>query len=92
MAVYAINYDLKKPGQNYEPLYTAIKTYTIHWHCMDSFWIVRTTESASQVHKKLSSHIDANDVLMVSQMGAEAAWSGLPAVGTPWLKDQLKAA
>jgi hypothetical protein len=92
MATYAINYDLKKPGQNYQPLYDAIKKYGTHWHCMDSFWIVKTSDSASQVHANLHSHIDANDALMVSQMGPEAAWSGLPDAGTPWLKDKLKAA
>lgn len=92
MAIYAINYDLTKPGQNYPQLSDAIKKYGTHWHCMGSFWTISTSETATQVHANLRRHIDASDKLMVSQMGRDAAWSGLPDAGTPWLQERLRAA
>lgn len=34
--IYAINYDLKRPGQNYEKLYEAIKSCGTWWHYLGS--------------------------------------------------------
>ena len=38
--IYAVNYDLKRPGQNYEALYVAIKGCGVWWHHLGSTWLV----------------------------------------------------
>jgi hypothetical protein len=42
MTIYSINYDLKKPGRDYEGLYTAIKGCGDWWHYLESTWLVDT--------------------------------------------------
>ena len=38
--VHAINYDLRRPGQDDEGLYAAIKNCGDWWHFLDSLWLV----------------------------------------------------
>lgn len=42
MTLYNIDYDLRNPGRNYEPLYDAIKSYGQWAHPLDSMWIIET--------------------------------------------------
>jgi hypothetical protein len=61
MNTIQINYDLKKPGRNYEPLYDYLKSYATRCPLLDSCWLVRTTKSASQVRDELKDLVDRND-------------------------------
>lgn len=45
--IYAINYDLKRPSQNYEALYEAIKSCGVWWHHLGSTWLVDTSLNAN---------------------------------------------
>ncbi len=47
--IYAINYDLKRPGQDYKALYEAIKTCGDWWHYLGSTWLVDTSLSAQGI-------------------------------------------
>lgn len=90
MKVYSINYDLRQPGRNYGPLYDAIKSYGTYYNALESLWIIATAKSAEQVRDHLAKHIDGNDGLLVARLSGEAAWQGLPAQGSTWLKQQLE--
>jgi hypothetical protein len=59
--IYAVNYDLKKPGQDYAPLYEAIKSCGDWWHYLGSTWLVDTALSADGIWDRLKAHVDAND-------------------------------
>jgi hypothetical protein len=59
--IYAMNYDLKRPGQNYEPLYEAIKGCGTWWHHLGSTWLVDTSLTASGIWERLAPHVDKND-------------------------------
>jgi len=72
--LYAINYDLKKPGQDYAPLYEAIKHCGDCWHYLQSTWLVDTTLDAAAIWKRLDPHIDANDRMLV--IGVTKDYSG----------------
>ena len=63
--ICSINYDLKKPGRNYEELYTAIKSCGVWWHYLGSTWLLDTSLTAKQVWDRLSPHIDTNDRVLV---------------------------
>ena len=89
MATYAINYDLRKPVQNYEKLYEAIKTFPDWCRVTDSFWLVVSPYTASQIHTTLAVHFDANDKLVVTAARAPGAWNGLPDNVSEWLKRNL---
>lgn len=89
---YIIGYDLMRPGQSYDSLFEAIKSYRTHWHMLDSTWLIRTARSAAEVRDHLMQHIDGNDKLIVARLSGEAAWYGFSDDGSNWLKQQLQAA
>jgi hypothetical protein len=85
--IYAINYDLKKPGQNYEPLYTAIKSCGTWWHHLGSTWLVDTSLNASGTWSRLSPVADKNDSFLV--IGATKDYSGwLPKEAWDWIRER----
>jgi hypothetical protein len=88
MATYIISYDLRKPGQNYEQLYEAIKSYGTWAKINESLWAIVTTSNATQVRDKLLAHIDSNDRLFVIKSGVEAAWKN-SICKNEWLKERL---
>ena len=89
--IYAISYDLKKPGQNYEPLYNAIKSCGEWWHYLDSTWLVDTNLTADGIWTKLNKHIDKNDSALV--IGVTRDYSGwLPQGAWNWINQRRVAA
>jgi hypothetical protein len=90
--IYAINYDLKKPGRDYTALYEAIKGCGNSWrHYLGSTWLVDTTLKADAIWRKLASHVDGNDYVLV--IGVTADHSGqLPKDAWDWINSRLKKA
>ncbi len=89
--IYAINYDLKKPGQNYDSLYTAIKNLGVWWHYLGSTWLVDTNVTASAIWKKLEPHVDKNDsFLIIGVTKDHAGW--LPQKAWDWINERRIAA
>ena len=86
MALCAINYDLTKPGQNYENLIEAIKAYPNWAHVLKSSWLVVSNSTATQIANDLLKHIDANDKLLVTRITNDVAWYGLDDEVSAWLK------
>ena len=87
MAQYAISYDLRKPGRNYDNLIKAIKDLSGGWcHALESLWVVTSNLSAVQIRDRLLPHIDANDGLLITGLTGVAAWYGLGQEQSNWLK------
>lgn len=85
--IYAIDYDLKRPGQNYEALHEAIKSFGAWWHYLDSTWMVDTSLNAAGVWKKLEPHVDGNDYLLV--IGVTRDYQGwLPKEAWDWINQR----
>ena len=91
MKTYLITYDLNKPGQDYNKLYEAIKISSDFsaWHCLDSNWIIKTDQTASEIRDYLKSFIDSSDNLLVVKLSGEGAWTGFDNNCSKWLKDNL---
>ena len=89
MKSYLISYDLNTPGKNYKELYEAIKEYGAWWHHIDSTWIVKTDQKASEIRDNLRTHIDSSDELLVVGLTGEGAWAGFNKDASSWLKDNL---
>ncbi len=88
MAVYAVSYDLRAPGRNYEPLWERLRQYT-HAKALESYWLVDTTWSATQVRDDLKRLVDANDMILVAQLAGEAAWTTLLPGAAKFLQDRF---
>jgi len=89
MSVMLIGYDLRKPGQDYVPLFDEIKRLGEWWHCLDSTWMVNTTVSVEQARNRLLTKMDQNDQLLVITVVRPAAWSLTNPICSQWLTDKL---
>ncbi len=82
--IYAINYDLKGPGQNYAKLHEAIKSCGEWWHYLDSTWLVATSLTASGVWQKIKPYADKSDFILV--IGVTRDFQGwLPQDAWDWI-------
>jgi hypothetical protein len=85
--IYSVNYDLKKPGQNYAPLYEAIKGCGAWWHFLGSTWLLDTALDATGIWRRLQPHVDANDNVLV--IGVTKDYSGqLPPAAWEWIRER----
>ncbi|MFP2961850.1 CRISPR-associated protein Cas2 [Myxococcus sp. 1LA] len=89
MAVMMISYDLSKPGQNYEGLYAAIKSYRNWAHPVESVWLIETPNNAAQVRDHLAQYMDANDTLVVLMASREWATKGVSTDVVTWLQGRM---
>ena len=90
--IYAINYDLKKPGRDYSGLYEAIKSSCgAWWHYLDSTWLVDTTRSSASIWELLKPHVDQNDNMLI--VGVTSDYNGwLSKEAWSWIDSRLKKA
>jgi len=63
--VYCVSYDLHKTGKDYKGLIEELKKSTLWWHHLESFWLIKTTESANELWTRISSHFDGDDNCLV---------------------------
>ena len=85
--IYAINYDLHRPGQNYDELFKTIKSLGAWWHYLGSTWLVDTSLTASQIWNRLQPHTDKNDTFFIA--GVTRDYSGwMPPDAWAWLNER----
>lgn len=90
MTTYLITYDLKKPGQDYDELYSEIESLADDYiHPCESNWFVTSGASATEIRDRLSPKTDVNDELIVVKATTPGAWKDLSSDETAWLKDNL---
>lgn len=88
--IYLISYDLRKPGQNYTPLYDAIKAYGDWQHPMESLWAVYTNEDVNSIYSNLRTKIDDNDNLFIVLMDTRERQGWLPRSFWQWVNEKEK--
>jgi hypothetical protein len=74
MSIYLVTYDLRKPGQNYDALYDALKSYP-YCHDLESVWFIQSNRNSGDIRDHLKGFIDANDRLFVSRVDYWASWN-----------------
>lgn len=89
--IYAINYDLCKPGRDYEGLYKAIKECGAWWHYLGSTWLVDTSLDASGIYSRLQPNLDRNDNILI--IGVTRDYNGwLPQEAWNWINERTRKA
>ena len=79
---YTISYDLNRPGQNYQPLWDALRQIGAH-RVLQSHWITRRNNtSASGLRNYLQQFIDSNDRLFVICLDNDN-WAGVNLMTDP---------
>lgn len=74
MPVYVVSYDLTRPGQNYEALWTELRRLGGQ-RVLQSQWAVNVTNTATELNKHLWGYLDANDRLLVMARDS-GDWAG----------------
>jgi hypothetical protein len=90
MTVYVVNYDLRKPGRNYQPLWDRLAAWKAV-RGLESMWFIATSSTAVQIRDDLKGYIDANDGLFVGIL-AGAAWHNLQGQSDRFLLNQFATA
>jgi len=92
MAVYLVSYDLKKPGQNYLPLYETLKSGASWWHYLESTWLIDSQEPIETWQQRIMSKLDQNDSFFIVRLVSGQSYTGwLPREAWDWIKQRLGA-
>ena len=90
MNVFIISYDLKagNPVRN-EQLLGKIKTYHNYICLGNSAYLIETEMSSVDVRDSLKFILTEGDILYVGRVTSPAAWYGLPAETSDWIREHL---
>lgn len=95
MKFFAITYDLRQPGRNYDELYEGIKRLagTSNWqHPMESFWVMALSDysahNTESMFETLRPYIDDNDSLFITQIDKFEHQGWMPQNFWNWFKDK----
>lgn len=84
-----INYDLRKPGRDYQPVYDYIKSFSSWAHPLASLWLVRTGKSASAVRDELNRLVDPNDEVATFNVTGVAWATNFSDASTEWMHQNM---
>ncbi len=89
MNTIQINYDLRAPGRNYQPVYDYIKSYPGWARLLKSCWLIRTTKTPGQVRDDLNRLTDANDE--IATLNVTGCWwaTSFSDQRTEWMKNNM---
>lgn len=91
MKNYLISYDLggNKSIYTYQNLHKAIKSATYWAKPLESVFFIKSNLSAIEIAKRLKSHIQKDDKLLVIEIGKDWGAINLPADVVNWLNRTL---
>lgn len=77
--IYSISYDLRRPGRNYDDLYSVLNQYE-HYHALESTWFVKSEELADTICEKVREKMDNTDSVIVTEIviGNKQGWMPKP--------------
>jgi hypothetical protein len=84
---YIVSYDLTA-GEDYGPLYEALKAYGTWAKISESTWAIVTEQTAAQIRDHLTQFIGKDDRLFIVKSGVAAAWRNVRC-SNEWLKKNL---
>lgn len=86
MRTIQINYDLVKPGRNYQPVYDYIKSHRAWARPLRSLWLIRTNKSAATVRDELEKLVDRNDKIATFDVTGDSWATNFSDSHTKWMK------
>jgi hypothetical protein len=88
MAIYAVTYDLMAPKQDYEKLFVILKSFTSYSKEFDSFWLIESKQSASDIRDLIKTTLDEDDKLFVIKVEKSWASTRISDKMVNWLKSE----
>jgi CRISPR/Cas system-associated endoribonuclease Cas2 len=87
--LYLVTYDLNKPKQDYEKLFSALKHTETWWHHLDSTWLVKSSETIEDFANRIKKEIDQNDSLLIVEITKDSYKGWLTQKAWDWLKNNI---
>jgi hypothetical protein len=84
-----INYDLRKPGRDYKPVYDYIKSHGVYAKPLASLWLVRTTKTASAIRDELMKLVDSNDKIATFDVTGDAWATNFSDAHVDWMHNHM---
>jgi len=90
MAMYWVNYDLNRPGQNYDTLTAFLQSHAKWAKPLKSSYFVKSDSTAVKLLQDIRTLIDPNDTVVVVEV-EDQDWAsvGLSAKLNQWLRSNL---
>jgi len=88
MANYVISYDLIE-DKNYEDLIEKIKSLGSWAKPLESFWLLVSNSSASEIRDTLKGAVDKDDKIIVIELGDDWATYNISQKVTDWMKNNI---
>ena len=85
MRTIQINYDLRSPGRDYQPVYDYIRSLGTSTRPLESLWLVRTNKTVSEVRDDLKHTVDTNDEILVIDVTADWWATNFKDNSTDWM-------
>src|SRR4051812_22626567 len=76
MNTIAVHYTLHQPGRYYERLWARLRQLGAV-HVMDSFWMLKTNASTTDVFADIRRYVDANDEVLAMDVTDDNWWGNL---------------
>lgn len=89
MRTIQINYDLRSPGRDYQPVYDYIKSLGTWAKLLKSLWLVRTAKTASTVRDELNTKVDSNDEVLVLDVTGDTWATNFSDDTTTWMHSNM---
>jgi hypothetical protein len=86
-----INYDLRKPGRDYQPVYDYIKSFPKWARPLDSLWLVRTSKTAGTIRDEMGKLVDTNDEVAVFDVTGVSWATNFSDSTTEWMHQNMSA-
>lgn len=85
--ILLVSYKLNQK-RDYSALYTALKAApaTTWWHYIDNTWLIKTSESADQLHARVIPFLDSSDFILILNINTRGYWGRLPQDAHDWIK------
>lgn len=87
--VYAITYDLNKPGQDYAGLYSTLKTLGDWIWPLQNLWFVDSGKGAQEIADIIHAVTDPNDSVFVSRVNDYQWESWMDNKANDWINARL---
>lgn len=87
---YIITFDLKNPGINQQRLIEEIKASKFWARLTSTSYLLLTTKNANEIRDILLTHLKEEDKIYVGSLENSAAWYGLGAEISSWIRNNQK--
>lgn len=88
-SVKIISYDLKGTTKDYSNLINSIKEYGSWWHYLESFWLLYTDKSVSELTENLTTYLDKEDRMLIIDTLSNSYNGWLPQKAYDWISERI---